>query len=59
MNNFMEKARNGRSVALAERCEKVPGTAAATAPKVQFKSSRVDVVPFISVRAQENAAWLH
>ncbi|MEE9428540.1 MAG: hypothetical protein V3V25_10375 [Paracoccaceae bacterium] len=61
MNRFTEKARAGRSTALAEQEEKVDTGLLPTASKIKFKSSRnFELVPFISSRAQtQTSVWLH
>ena len=61
MNNLLEKARAGRTSALAAKATNIGTPRSDYDTDEQFKSQRqIDPIPFISKRAQSNnSAWLH
>jgi len=61
MNDLMEKARTGRTDALAGRQDKTDDIVSVVVPIAEFKSSRgTEAMAFISTRAQvANSTWLH
>lgn len=61
MNNLLEKARTGRTNALAGIAENLGDAKPEAVAGARFRTQRhVNLVPFISTRAQNNgSAWLH
>jgi hypothetical protein len=61
MNNLLEKARAGRTIALAGKTANLGETTSDYDSGEQFRSQRqIEPIPFISRRAQTGgSAWLH
>ncbi|MGJ8585864.1 MAG: hypothetical protein ACSHXD_17375 [Marinosulfonomonas sp.] len=61
MNNLLEKARSGRTNALAGLAANLGDASSEAGTGARFVTKRkIDMVPFVSKRAQtNNSAWLH